>query len=278
MRHAARSLTFLCALLLFTQLSGCVGFAETTGIAIGFGSPEGDDGYSLDYKGTPADVWEAFRQVARDNGEILKEDPDAMSLSGKRINKAAGEQTFDVMSGQVYDKSTEKESRARLIVHVSYPGAATDGGLPDTARSYCFAVHRVLIANQGGEKPKDKSVLVGSEPPVQADEAVGYFKVTREQAFEALKQVIKENGELGELDATKGYATGLRKSKLEPVGDDVRGWAYDRTEQGSARCKVSVRVQSKKEGKPQQETAKAYIKAIREALEKSLGKGVEENK
>ena len=34
MRYAARSLTFLCALLLFTQLSGCVGFAETTGIAI----------------------------------------------------------------------------------------------------------------------------------------------------------------------------------------------------------------------------------------------------
>lgn len=265
--------------LLALAQSACVEVAQISpGLSVGFGSPEGDDGYSLDYRVPPADVWEAFRKVARENGEIEKENHDEMSLSGKRINKAAGEQTWDVIKGRVYDKSDGKETRARLIVHVRYPGAAEGGGLPDTARSYCFAVQRVLIAQQGGEKPKDNSVVVGSEPPVQSDEAVGYFKASRDQVYEALLQVIRENGELSENDAAKAYATGLRKSKLEPVGDEVRGWVYDRTEQQNVRAKVSVRVRSKKEDAPQQDTAKAYVKAIREALEKKLGKSVEDGK
>jgi hypothetical protein len=273
-----RNLTLLTGLVLLLCATGCVDFAEKSGIAVGFGDPEGDDGYSLDYKATPQDVFEAFRLVARDNGEVLKTDNEKMRLEGKRINKAAGEQTHDNFWGQVYDKSDDKAPRARLIVHVRYPGAATDAGRPDTARSYCFAVHRTLIALQGGEKPKDDGVMVGSEPPVQQDEAVGYFKAPREVTFEVLKQVIAENGEVSEADAAKGYVSGVRKSKLEPVGDDVRGWVYDRTEQGNSRCKVSVRVQSKKDKSPQQETAKSFIKAVREGLEKKMGKAVEEGK
>lgn len=262
----------LAGLLLFA-VTACESAPDAlpTGIAIGWGEPESDDGYSLDYNATPQDVFEAFRRVAVDNGEIEKTNADEMSLAGKRINKAAGEVTHDNFKGQVYDKSTKEKPRAKLIVHVRYPGAAVDGGRPDTARAYCFAVHRTLIAMQGGHKPKDNSVIVGSEPDVLEDEAVGYFKVQRKDALEALKQVVSENGEIKEFDEAKAFITGVRKSKLETKGDDVQGWVYDRNEQSVVRCKVSVRVRSLNDNKPQQETARSFVKAVREILEKKFG-------
>ena len=201
-----------------------------------------------------------------------------MSLAGKRFNKAAGEVTFDRFNGRVYDKSDKEKPRALLVVHVRYPGAAQDGGRPDTARSYCFAVHRTLIAMQGGEKPKDNSVITGSEPPVLDDEAVSYFKVARADALAALKQVVAENGEVKEFNEEKAFITGVRKSKLEVKGDDVQGWVYDRNEQNVVRCKVSVRVRSLTDNKAQQETAKSYLKAVREALEKKFGAKVDDGK
>jgi hypothetical protein len=276
------------ALFLMLPLAGLLLFAVTacesapdalpTGIAIGWGSPEGDDGYSLDYNATPQDVFEAFRRVCVDNGEIEKTDAEEMSLAGKRFDKAAGETSFDRFNGRVYDKSDKENHRALLVVHVRYPGAAQDGGRPDTARSFCFAVHRTLIATQGGHKPKDDSVIVGSEPPVQEDEAVGYFKVPRADALAALKQVVAENGEVKEFDEAKAFITGVRKSKLEVKGDDVQGWVYDRNEQNVVRSKVSVRVRSLTDNKSQQETAKSYIKAVREALEKKFGGKIEDSK
>ncbi len=267
----------LAALLLFA-VTACESAPDAlpTGIAIGWGEPEADDGYSLDYNATPQDVFEAFRRVCVDNGEIETTNADELSLAGKRFNKAAGETSFDRFNGHVYDKSDKEKPRARLIVHVRYPGAAQDAGRPDTARSYCFAVHRTLIAMQGGEKPKDNSVITGSEPPALEDEALGYFKVARADALAALKQVVADNGEVKEFDETKAFITGVRKSKLEVKGDDVQGWVYDRNEQNVTRCKVSVRVRSLTDNKPQQETAKSYIKAVREALEKKFGGKVEE--
>lgn len=255
-------------------LAGCLDFAETSGISIGFGSPEGDDGYSLEYKTSPADVWEAFRLVARNNGEITRENPEKMELEAKRINRSEGERTPDFMRGRVFTVAG-KSPVARLIVHVREPGVADGAGLPETARSYCFAVMRVLEANKGGKLEKDKSLVTGTEPAVKEDEAVGYFKVTRAQALEALKKVIAENGELTGIDENAGVLNGLRKSSLEPVGDAVTAYLYDRTEQNNVRTKVSVRVRTKQDDKPRQETAKAYIKAVRETLEKMVGSPVE---
>lgn len=273
MNRAQRLLTPF-ALLLLLAAAACESTPDAlpTGIAIGWGEPESDDGYSLDYNAAPQDVFEAFRRVALDNGEIEKTNADEMSLAGKRINKAAGETSHDNFKGRVYDKSTKDKPRAKLIVHVRYPGAAVDAGRPDTARAYCFAVHRTLIAMKGGYQPKDDSVITGSEPAVMEDEAVGYFKVQRKDALEALKQVVAENGEVKEYDEQKAFLTGVRKSKLETKGDDVQGWVYDRNEQNVVRCKVSVRVRSLGDNKPQQETARSFIKAVRELLEKRFGK------
>ncbi|MCC6574047.1 MAG: hypothetical protein IT462_09660 [Planctomycetes bacterium] len=260
--------------LLAFALSGCLDFAETTGVSVGMGSPEGDDGYALDYKAPPADVWEVFRIVARNNGEITREDPEKMELEGKRINRAEGERTPDVIRGKVYTVAGTG-AKARLIVHVREPNSVDSPGQPETARSYCFAVMRELERRKGGKVEKDPSVVVGSEPAVGVDEAVGYFIVTREQAFNAALNVVTENGEVSVQDLKAGIINGVRKSKLEPVGDVVNVYLYDRTEQDNVRTKVSVRVRTKQDDKPRQDIAKAYIKAMREALEKAVGKKVD---
>lgn len=274
-----RTLKVICRLLAIFALpallaAGCLDFAETTGVAVGFGGPEGDSGYSLDYKSPPADVWEVFRIVAIANGDITREDPERMELEGKRINRAEGERVPDHIRGKVYLVKGEGAA-ARLIVHAREPGVAMDSGRPEVARAYCFAVMRELERRKGGKTEKDPGIIVGTEPPVKEDEAVGYFRVKREQAFAAIKQVITENGELVGSDAAAGTLNGLRKSTLEPVGDNVTAYIYDRTEQDNTRVKVSVRVRTKQDDKPRQDTAKAYIKALREALEKSIGKSVD---
>jgi hypothetical protein len=261
--------------ILAISLTGCLDFAETTGVSVGLGSPEGDDGYSLDYKSPPADVWEVLRVVVRNNGDITKENPEQMELEGKRINRAEGERTPDLIRGRVYVISGGGEAKARLIMHAREPGPATDSGLSETARSYCFAVMRELERRKGGKVEKDPSVVVGTEPAVKDDEATGYFVVTRQQAFDAIKQVVAENGELVGSDISGGTVNGLRKSKLEPIGDVVTALLYDRTEQTNIRTKVSIRVRTKQDDKPRQDTAKAYIRAVREALEKAIGKPVE---
>lgn len=235
------------------------------------GHPEGSDGWSEDYDSSPADVWEAFRRVARDNGTITDEDPENMSLRGEYKPHDSSEWDGIAIKGQVYDKSEDGVMRTRLIVHSWYSRNASDRDRPETAREYCNVVYRVLKAWKGEGVDEDPSVTTTSEDPVQEDEAIAFFKVTTVQAFEVAKSVIAKYGEIEQAEEKSGYIRGVKKNALESTSDEVRVNIYNRTEGESVRSKVSIRVRAGEDNKPLQAIAKSYLSEIRKELEKKYG-------
>lgn len=255
-------------LLLIAALAGC---RESGEFMAWTGSPEGQDGWKEDYEASPADVWEALRLVARDNGTITDEDPEEMTMKGEYKPHDSSEWDGIAMKAKIYDKSEGgTELRTRLIVHAWYARNANDRERPDTAREYCNAVFRVLKAWKGEPVDDDPTVTTTSEEPVRNDEAIGFYKLTREQVYAAAKTVIAKYGKIEQAEDKGFYIRGTKENALEVKKDDVRVNIYDRTEEGAVRTKVSVRVLG--EGnEPQQEIARSYLSEIRKELEKAHG-------
>lgn len=258
----------LFAILLLFAITGCRDAGE---FMAWNGSPQGDDGWSEDYAAAPADVWEAIRTVVRDNGSIKEEKPEEMYIRGEYKPKDSTEWDGIDMKAQVYDKSEDGELRTRLIVHAWYAKNANDRGRQGTAREYCNTVYRVLRQWQGEDVDEDPSITTTSEDPVKEDEAIGFFKVTREQAFGAAKKVLAEYGKIEQEDAPGFFIRATKENALESTQDDVRLNVYDRTEDEGPRCKVSVRVRRGEDDKALQDVAKSYVNEIRKELEKQFG-------
>jgi hypothetical protein len=258
------------ALLLIVAVAALAGCRESAEFFYWSGAPEGQDGWKEDYEASPSDVWEALRLVARDNGSITEENPEEMSLKGEYKPHDSSEWDGFSMKAQVYDKSEGTEVRARLIVHAWYAGNANDRERPDTAREYCNEVFRVIKAWKGEGVDEDPTVTTTSEEPVRDDEAIGFFKLTREQVYGAAKSVIARYGKIEQSDDKAFYIRGTKENALEKAKDDVRVNLYDRTEEGNVRTKISVRVLG--EGnEPLQEIARSYMAEIRKELEKAHG-------
>jgi hypothetical protein len=255
-------------LLAVVTLAGC---RESGEFFAWTGSPEAQDGWKEDYASSPADVWEAFRLVVRDNGTIKEERPEEMSLTGEYKPSDSAEWDGISIKGQVYDKSDGgKELRTRLIVHAWYARNANDRERPETAREYCNAVFRVLKAWKGEDIDDDPTIATTSEEPVREDEAIGFFKLTPAQVYAASKTVISKYGSVEQAEEKGLYIRGTKQNALESTKDDVRVNIYDRTEEGVARSKISVRVLG--EGNvPLQEIARSYLAEIRKELEKQFG-------
>jgi hypothetical protein len=258
-------------LLLLLTVAALAGCRESGEFMAWTGSPVGQDGWKEDYDSSPADVWEAFRLVVRDNGTIKEEKPEEMSLTGEYKPSDSSEWDGISMKGQVYDKSEGgKELRTRLIVHAWYARNANDKERPDTAREYCNAVFRVLKAWKGEEVDDDPSITTTSEEPAREDEAIGFFKLTTAQVYAASKTVIAKYGSIEQAEEKSFYIRGTKQNALESTKDDVRVNIYDRTEEGVVRSKISVRVLG--EGnEPLQEIARSYLSEIRKELEKLHG-------
>ncbi|MCB9932031.1 MAG: hypothetical protein H6841_01265 [Planctomycetes bacterium] len=235
------------------------------------GAPEGADGWGETYEASPADVWEAFRLVARDNGTIKDEDPDEMTLRGEYKPHDSSEWDGIAIKGQVYDKGEGEKLASRLIVHAWYSRNANDRERPEVAREYCNSVFRVLKAWKGEVVDEDPTVTTTSEDPVKEDEAIGFFKVKPEQAFAVCKTVIGKYGAVEQADDKSFYIRGVKTNALESTKDDVRVNVYDRTEDAGARCKVSVRVRAGEDNAALQEIARSYVAEIRKELEKQFG-------
>ena len=258
----------LFALLLLFASTGCRDAGE---FFAWNGTPQGDDGWSEDYAATTNDVWEAIRTVVRDNGSIKEEDPEEMYIRGEYKPDDSTEWDGIEMKAQVYDKSEDGQLRTRLIVHAWYARQANDRGRPGTAREYCNTVFRVLKQWQGEDVDEDPSVTTTSEDPVKDDEAIGFFKVTPQQAFGVAKKVLAEYGEI-EQEETEGlFIRATKVNALESTNDDVRLSIYDRTEDEGPRCKVSVRVRRGEDNAALQDVAKSYVNEIRKELEKQFG-------
>jgi hypothetical protein len=256
-------------LLVFVAFAGfgCRDSAEFFGFT---GSPAGDDGWSHDYNATTHDTWEAFRLIVKDNGTITSEDPDNMELEGVYKPHDSSERDGINIRGKVYDKSKPDELRSRLIIHAWYARSANDAERPHTAREYCNTVFRVLKQWKGEDIDEDPRVDAGSDNPVLADEAVGYFRVSPADVLATCEGVVRQYGEIEQLDADKGFIRGNKKNPLEKETQEVRISVYDRTEGERVRSKVSVRVRGA-DDKPLQEVSKAYIAAIRDELQKKYG-------
>jgi hypothetical protein len=246
-------------------VAGCRSSAEFFGFV---GTPASDDGWSHDYNSTANDTWEAIRRVVKDNGEITWEDPVNMKLEGLYHNATEGEPLN--MKAAVYDKSSPEELRSRLIVHCWYARLAHDRGRPDDAREFCNVVYRLLKEARGEGVDEDPEVTTTSEKAVEPDEAIGFFKVSREQAFATCEAVMKEFGDVAQAEPEKGYLRGKKVNALEKQSQEVVINVYDRTEGKDVRVKVSVKVRGA-EDKPMQEIAKAYVGQIHERLEKQFG-------
>lgn len=266
MKHA------LSALLVAMALAFASGCRETAEFFSFTGSPEGADGWMQDYEASARDTWEAFREVAKQNGKIEKEDQEAMELSGLNIAPDSSSTKGYNIKGKVYDKSRDGKTLSRIIVHAWYANNADGGERQDIAKEYSNAVWRVLKQWKGGDEDPDKGRLdTTSEDAVQEDEAVAYFKVKPAQAFEAAEVVAKLYGEIEQSEKDKNFIRAVKKNPLEKTQDDVRISIYDKTEGTSTRVKISVRVRDGKEQKPQQEIAKGYVSEIRKELEKRFG-------
>ena len=256
-------------LLLVLAALGCRGTAEFFSFT---GKPESHDGWSHDYEATPADTWEAFRLVMKTNGSIEREDPVAMELRGQNKPPDSSERDGYNVCGRVYDKSVDGSLRSRLIVHAWYARSADGGERPDIAREYTNAVYRTLKAWKGEGEEGDKGRLdTTSEDPLQPDEAVAYFRVRAADVFGVCEKVARRYGSVEQSEKGKGFLRAQKKNALEQTHDDVRMNVYDRSEGGSVRVKVSVRVRDGRENKPLQEIAKAYVGEIRTELEKRFG-------
>ena len=255
-------------LLCVVALAGC---RESGEFMAWTGSPEAQDGWKEDYDSSPADVWEAFRLVTRDNGTITEEKPEEMSLTGEYKPSDSPEWDGISMKGKVYDKSDGgTELRTRLIVHAWYARNANDRERPETAREYCNAVFRVLKAWKGEEVDEDPTISTTSEQPAREDEAIGFFKLTPAQVYAAGKTVIDKYGSIEQAEEKSFYIRGTKENALESTKDDVRVNIYDRTEEGAPRAKISIRVLG--EGnEPLQEIARSYMAEIRKELEKLHG-------
>lgn len=267
MKHA---LTLL--ILSLFALAFAPGCRETAEFFSFTGSPESADGWMQDYEASTRDTWEALREVAKQNGKIEKEDPERLELSGLNIAPDSSSTKGYNIKGRVYDKSKDGQAVSRLIVHAWYANNADGGERQDIAKEYTNAVWRVLKQWKGGDEDPDKGRLdTTSEDAVQDDEAVAYFKVKPDQAFEAAEAVAKLYGAIEQAEKDKGFMRAVKKNPLEKTQDDVRISIYDRTEGDKLRVKVSVRVRDGKEDKPLQEIAKGYISEIRKELEKRHG-------
>ncbi len=260
-----RTMMLLAVVLLV--FAGCRDAAEFFGYV---GSPVSDDGWSHDYNATTHDTWEAFRAVVRDNGEITSENQDEMSLTGIYKPHDSSESDGIHLRGRVYDKSSPDDLRSRLIIYCWYNRAANDRGRQHLARDYCNTVFRVLRKARGEGVDDEPRVDTTSEPAVQEDEAVAYFQVTRQQAFEAAREVLTEFGSVEQSEPDQGFLRGSKVNPLEKQAQEVRVSVYDRTEGDNLRAKVSVRVRSA-DDKPLQEVAQAYISEIRGRLLKQAG-------
>jgi len=266
MKHA---LATLFALIAISFAAGCRETAEFLSFT---GSPEGADGWLQDYEASHTDTWEAFRLVAQQNGRIDKEDPKSMELSGVNLPPDSSSTKGYTIRGKVYDKSKDGKPQARLIVHSFYANNADGGERQDIAKEYTNAVWRVLKQWKGGEEDPNKGRLdTTSDAAVLEDEAVAYFKVKPDQAFEAAETVAKLYGAIEQSEKDKGFMRAVKKNPLEKTQDDVRISIYDKTEGENIRVKISVRVRDGKEQKPQQEIAKGYVSEIRKELEKRFG-------
>jgi hypothetical protein len=235
------------------------------------GGPETEDGWGETYEYAPADVWEAFRVVARDNGTIEEEDPTEMSLKGEYKPHDSTEWDGVSIRGQVYDKSEDGKVAARLIVHAWYAKNANDRARQDTARDYCNTVFKVLKQWKGEKIDEEPTVSTSSEDPVKPDEAIGFFKVTPEQAYSACKAVVAKYGSVEQDDPKGLFLRGVKTNALEDTKDEVRVFVYDRTEQESIRSKVSIRVRAGEDNEAMQEVARSYMTEIRKELEKQFG-------
>lgn len=255
-------------LLALLAASSCRDAGEFMGFT---GSPEGTGGWAEDYNSTPADVWEAFRAVVRDNGTIIEEKPDEMYIRGEYKPHDSKERDGIQMRGTVYDKSTETEVRTRLIVHAWYHRSVDDRERPHTAREYCNTVYRVLQQWKGGEVEKDSSITTTSDEPIREDEGVGYFKLTTEQVHKASLTVLRKYGSIEQDDGPGGFIRAIKENALETTKDDVRVNIYNRDEEGVVRTKISVRVRSGNKNEPLQEIARSYVAEIRKELEKAHG-------
>ena len=262
-----RRLSVLTIPVLMAALYGCQDFLDKTGFV---GTQIGSDSWAMSYDARTDDVWEALRAVARRNGSIDEEDAGTMTLTGERRNQ--GEIDGLRIRGRVIDKTGDEAARARLIMRVWWPGAACGGGNPEAARSYCIAVRKTLERWKGGAGREDPTITTGTEPALKEDEATAFFRLEPAKVFEVVELVASQNGAIEQLEKEKRFLRGVRKSKLEPKGDEVLAWVYDRTEGDRIRSKVSVRVRTNDGNKAQPGTARAYVEAIREELEKRYGK------
>lgn len=236
------------------------------------GKPEGADGWLEDYEANPKDVWEAFRLVVKDNGRINKEDPERMTLEGISLQPDSSDTDGYNIKGTVYDKSSNGRMVGRLIVNAWYANNANERERQDVAYSYTNAVYRVLRQWKGNKEkdPDTHRIETTADAPVEADEAIGYYRVTRDQAVSACEAVLKAYGSVEEVRKEQGFLRGQKKNALEKTADDVRVSVYDRTEGEKVRVKISVRVQGPK-NEPLQDVAQGYIGEIRKELEKRHG-------
>jgi hypothetical protein len=248
-----------CALI---WVAGCRSAAEFMGFT---GKPEGNSGWSHDYNATPQDVYEAFRVIVRDNGQIENEVPEELHVEGLYIRDGRTPRTGITVRGTVYDHSTDDEVRSRLIVHAWYSRAAGDRERQELARDYCNSVFHLLRDWQGEPRKDDSALTTTSDEPIAEDEAVGYFRVTQEQAMEVSRHIVELYGVVDQADA--GFLRGTKQNPLEPNAQEVRLWVYDRTEQDRVRVKLSVRVRSH-DNQPLQDVARAYVGEIRKELER----------
>lgn len=247
---------------------GCQEAQEFLGFV---GTPDGDDGWRHDYNDSPSDVWDVLRTIVRDNGKITDEDPEKMRISGLNIPNPDNEDDSYMVEARVLDLSDDAEVRTRVHLRVWYDDANEDNGYPDIAREYCYTVRRVLRERNGTETKPDLGVQTGSEDPIKNDEAVGFYRVTVDQAFSVATDVVKEFGEVDQQSKDKGFIRGHRIIPLEDKKDDVRVQVYDRSEGEGKRVKISVRV-TDKDNKAQQDIAKKYLEEIRKELESRFGK------
>lgn len=262
----------LVALFLMATMCVLAGCRESGEFFSFTGKPEGADGWLEDYEANPKDVWEAFRLVMKDNGRITKEDPERMTIEGINLAHDSSETDGYNVKGTVYDKSRDGRMVGRLIVHAWYANNANERERQDVAYSYTNAVYRVLRQWKGNkeEDPNKNRVETTSDAPVEADEAVGYYRVSRDQALAACEAVVKAYGTVEEVRKEQGFLRGLKKNALEKSADDVRISAYDRTEGDKVRVKISIRVRGPK-NEALQEVAQGYLAEIRKELEKRHG-------
>ena len=248
--------------------TGCQDTQEFFGFS---GAPDGEGGWRQDIEATPNDVWEALRMVVRDNGEISTEDAKEMRVTGLNYQELVDPDDAFKVKARVRDLSTEDETRTRLHVKVWFPAdVSEDGDHPKIAREYCYTVRKILKAWAGGDKKPPTGIATTSESPVKKDEAIGYYRVSLDQAYGVGASVVKQFGAIDQDSKEQWFIRGHRIIPLEDRKDDVRIQLYDRTEDGAERVKVSVRVVDK-DGKPQQEIAKKYLEEIRKELESRHG-------